>query len=69
MDELFFYALRRVDDLIEEKDEKTEWQIRENLRAMCVAYEKQRNATQLAKSLEKDIRKKYEALKKQLKNI
>lgn len=67
MDELFFYGLTRVNDLIEDMDKTTEGKIRENLRAMCVAYEKQRNATRQARSFEMDIRKKYEDLKKQLK--
>ena len=69
MDELFFYGYNRVNALIDdtELDKTVKGKIRENLRAMCVAYEKQRSATRLAKSFEKDIRKKYEDLKKQLK--
>ena len=51
MDELFFYGLNRVEDLIEDidMDKTAKGKIRENLRAMCVAYEKQRNAAQQAK--------------------
>ncbi len=51
MDELFFYGLNRVDDLIDdtELDKTVKGKIRENLRAMCVAYEKQRSAAEQAK--------------------
>lgn len=51
MDELFFYGLNRVDDLIDDTDlDKTvKGKIRENLRVMCVAYEKLRSAAEQAK--------------------
>ena len=68
MDDLFFYGLSRVYDLIEDMDKTAKEKTRENLRAMCVAYEKQRNATQQARSFERNISQRYEALKKQLKS-
>jgi hypothetical protein len=51
MDELFFYGYNRVDALIDDTDlDKTvKGKIRENLRAMFVAYEKQRSAAEQAK--------------------
>ncbi len=67
MDELFFYGLNRVEELIEDMDKITREKIRENLRVMFRGYDLQRQEVQQAKELKKTLWKEHEDLQKLLK--
>ena len=64
MDELFFYGLQRVEELIDDIDTITKVKIRENLRVMYEAYDKQRQKAKHAECFEDDLRVDYDAVRK-----
>ncbi len=66
MDDLFYYGLNRVEELIGDMDKITRVKIRENLRVMQMGYSLQKQAAEQAKGFEKFWIKKCEALKKEL---
>ena len=68
MDDLFYYGLNRVEELIGDMDKITRVQIRENLRIMTTGYNLQKQAAEKARGFERFLIKKCEALKKQLKS-
>ncbi|MBR3408155.1 MAG: hypothetical protein IKG86_04865 [Paludibacteraceae bacterium] len=67
MDDLFYYGLNRVEELIGDMDKITRVKIRENLRVMQMGYNLQKHAAEREEGFGKFMLKKYKALKKQLK--
>ena len=68
MDDLFYYGLNRVEELIGDMDKITRVQIRENLRTMTMGYNMQKNRVKQAHNAEIEVCEKYKALKEQLKS-
>ena len=68
MDDLFYYGLNRVEELIGDMDKITRVQIRENLRIMTTGYNLQKNRVKQAQNAEIEVCEKYKALTEKLKS-
>ena len=68
MNELFYHSFRTVRDLLNKVDEITRARIGDQLFAMLEAFNDQNRKLEAAERREERLRKRYEALKKQLKS-
>ena len=68
MDDLFYYGLNRVEELIGDMDKITRVKIRENLRVMQMGYNLQKHAAEREKGFGKFMLQKYKTLKRQTKS-
>ncbi len=67
MDELFYYSFKTAKSIVAKMDEITRARMYDQLFAMLEAYDEQNRKLEAAERREERLRKRYEALKKQLK--